>query len=139
MHLSVADAFTCLSKDRRRIDRLVRRLGRRSRPITFTARAGSFTASPRDLAHSRLVELVDAAEAETFRIAYYRYAELHRRVVGDPASGCALTAVVGLSPRRPLRLAIFWSRRAAREFDRFWTCYRRVYGPKAADTLATVH
>jgi hypothetical protein len=73
--------------------------------------------------------LADAAEADLFDVAFHRYVELHGRVVCDPESRCSLTSVVGLRPDEQIKLAVLWSRPAAREFDRFWTRYRRVYGP----------
>jgi hypothetical protein len=122
----------------RSVRRAARRLKRRSRQVACSL-AAEISASPAgDLAHTRMIELADAQEAELFGVAFHRYAELHGRVVSDPSSHCALTAVSGLVPARPMRLAVFWSRRAAREFDRFWTCYRRVYGPGADDVLAPV-
>jgi hypothetical protein len=73
--------------------------------------------------------LADAAEAELFATAFHRFVELHGRVVSDPMSRCRLTIIAGARGGAPRRLAMFWSRGAAREFDRFWASYRRVYGP----------
>jgi hypothetical protein len=92
----------------------------------------------RDLARVRLVELADQTEAELFHTAFHRYADVHGRVVSDPEHRCSLSSVISPGATMPSRLAVFWSPGAARQFDRFWSCYRRVYGPLSARALAPV-
>ena len=68
-------------------------------------------------------------ETECLTIAFYRFVELHGRVVSDPGSHCSLqTPLSGGSGRVQTRIVTLWSPRAAAEFERFWDCYWRVYG-----------
>ena len=65
-------------------------------------------------------------ESEDLTLAYLRYIELHGHALHDHRGGCFM------SRRRHGRSETmtfgFWSRKAAREFDLFWTRYRLVYG-----------
>jgi hypothetical protein len=93
-------------------------------------------ASPLELlARVRLFAVADAAEAQLLQTAFYRYVELHGRIVSDPDSGCAFSSATGADAAR-IRLAAFWTAGAAREFDGFWAKYQRVYGPNPAYALS---
>ena len=79
--------------------------------------------------HTRQIALADAAEADLLTTAFFRYVELHGRVACDPMSRCALATSPSRRPGRARTVLVtLWSARAAAEFDRFWTSYRRVYG-----------
>ena len=136
--MSLPSNYSRSSLDGLRPTRLARgsfaRLERRGRSSLPGGGGDPRHVHPLDLGpHTRLIRLTEPAEAELLTTAFFRYAELHGRVVCDPMSRCALAAAPSRGPgRTATALLTLWSAHAAAGFDRFWTAYRRAYG-KCAD------
>ena len=70
-----------------------------------------------DQSRTRLIRTANWAEAECLTVAFFRFVELHGRLVSDPKHHCSIQTVIssGLN-RAPTRIVTLWSARAATEF-----------------------
>jgi hypothetical protein len=76
-------------------------------------------------ARRRVYARTAAAEARALELGFCRFLELHGRSLTIPSDGCRLR----ISPpsRGGVVVLDFWSRRAAEDFDYFWSRYRAAY------------
>jgi hypothetical protein len=119
----------------RRLSRRLERGGRRHLSNTVVVRSENRKAEA--ASRVRLIALADQREADCLAVAFFRFVELHGRVVRDPDGLCSLTTVIGAGPHAgQTRLVTFWNARAARLFDEFWPAYRRVHGRRAGYALS---